>query len=135
MEENDDKKDRTVSSKTELETLVEEHEFEKLTQMQYRHMIKRMKADLVSSQLRSQELKDSLKSKSDIAEEESEKVRRAKQERIQAKMMLDQVIMDIEQQQRERQERINSLHKSLKNKSEALDRRIERVKRQQDIAE
>ena len=30
-------------SQTELEALVEEHEFEKLTGMQYEHIIKRMK--------------------------------------------------------------------------------------------
>jgi hypothetical protein len=37
-----------------------------------------MKADLISSQLRSQELKDGIKSKDDIVNEESEKLRKAK---------------------------------------------------------
>jgi hypothetical protein len=79
-----------------LEALVEEHEFEKLTGMQYEHMIKRMKADLISSQLLSQELKESMKSKSDIVSEESEKQRRAKQDRIQAKMKLEMIMMEID---------------------------------------
>jgi len=114
---------------------VEEHEFEKMTGMEYEHMIKRMKADLISSQLRSQELKESMKSKNDIVSEESEKQRRAKQERIQAKMKLEQIMMEIEQDQRERQERIGSLQKSIRNKEEAMKRRMERVRRQQEIAE
>jgi len=38
---------------TELDGLKEEHEFEKLTQNQYEHMLDRMKKDLISSQLRS----------------------------------------------------------------------------------
>mgnify|MGYP001131741572 CR=1 FL=1 len=41
-------------------------------------MLKRMKADLISSQLLSQDLKDSMKSKSDIVIEESDKQRKAK---------------------------------------------------------
>jgi len=46
------------------------------------HMLGRMKADLISSQLRSQDLKDSMKSKKEIAQEEMEKQRKAKQDRI-----------------------------------------------------
>ena len=42
-----------TSNQTDFESLVEEHDFEKLTQCQYEHMLKRMKQDLISSQLRS----------------------------------------------------------------------------------
>jgi hypothetical protein len=41
----------------------------------------------------------------------------------------------IDLDQKERHDRIASLQKSIKNKEEALRRRVERVKRQQDIAE
>ena len=58
-------------------------------------MLTRLKADLISSQLRSQELKDSMKSKVEIAVEEEEKQRKAKQDRIQAKMKLNQLMMDL----------------------------------------
>jgi len=99
----------TQGNKGELESLIEEHDFQKMTTESYQYMLKRMKADLISSQLRSQELKDSFKSKSDILSDESDKQRRAKQERIQAKMKLDKIMMEIEMDQRERQERIQSL--------------------------
>lgn len=50
-------------------------------------------------------------------------------------MKLEQIMMEITQDQRERQEMILSLQKSIKNKEDALKRRMDRVKRQQDIAE
>ena len=99
----------TQDNKGQLEALIEEHDFQKMTTESYQYMLKRMKVDLISSQLRSQELKDSHKSKSDILNDESDKQRRAKQERIQAKMKLDKIMMEIEMDQRERQERIQSL--------------------------
>ena len=89
-----------------------------------------MKADLISSQLRSQDLKDSMKQKGDIATDEQDKQRKAKQERIQAKMKLEQIMMDLTQDQKERQERISGLHKSIRNKEEAHRRKMDRVRRQ-----
>ena len=50
-------------------------------------------------------------------------------------MQLNQIMSEIEKDQRERQERISSLQTSIKNKEAALRRRMDRVKRQQDIAE
>jgi len=55
-----------------------------------------MKADLISSQLTSQDLKESMKSKSEILNEETDKQRRAKQLRIQAKMKLEQIMLEID---------------------------------------
>jgi hypothetical protein len=42
---------------------------------------------------------------------------------------------EIDMDQKERAERIGSLQKSIKNKEEALKRRMERVRRQQEIAD
>ena len=42
---------------------------------------------------------------------------------------------NIDQEQKQRQDRIMSLQKSIKNKEDALQRRMERVRRQQEIAE
>tara|TARA_B110001450_G_C17581043_1_gene464941 strand:+ start:490 stop:1026 length:537 start_codon:yes stop_codon:yes gene_type:complete len=122
-------------TKETFEQLETDHAYEKLTQQQYEHMLDRLKKDLISSQLKSQDLKDSLKQKNDLVVEQSEYQRKAKQDRIQAKMKLEQVIMQIDQDQMERRERISALNKSLTNKSEALQRRITRVRHQQEIAE
>lgn len=71
-----------------------------------------------------------MKSKSDIVNEETEKQRKAKQERIQAKVKIQSIMNEIDMDQKERAERIGSLQKSIKNKEEALKRRMERVRRQ-----
>ena len=54
---------------------------------------------------------------------------------MQAKVKLEQLMKQIDVEQKKRQERIQSLQKSIKNKEEALQRRMDRVKRQQEIAE
>ena len=61
-----------------------------------------------------------MKSKSDIVTEETEKQRKAKQERIQAKVKIQSIMNEIDMDQKERAERIGSLQKSIKNKEEAL---------------
>lgn len=66
------------NTKTELEQLKEIHKFELLTQAQYEHVLTRMKKDLIASQLKSTELKESLKSKMDIHALEAEKLRKVK---------------------------------------------------------
>jgi chromosome segregation ATPase len=55
--------------------------------------------------------------------------------RPQAKFKLDNLIRNVDQEQKKRQERIQSLQKSIRNKEEAVQRRMERVKRQQEIAD
>ena len=80
-------------------------------------------------------MKASVDSKADIVSEETDKQRRAKQDRIQAKTKIQMIMNEIDQDQKERAERIGSLQKSIKNKEEALKRRMERVRRQQEIAD
>lgn len=65
-ENNQSQSNNVIETKTELEQLQEEHKFELLTQAQYEHVLSRMKKDLIASQLKSTELKESLKSKMDI---------------------------------------------------------------------
>lgn len=48
----------------ELDLIKEEHDFEMMFQRSYYHMLDRMKKDLVSTQIKANELQDSLKQKS-----------------------------------------------------------------------
>ena len=82
-----------------------------------------------------QELQTNYKSKLAIAEEECEKNRLAKQERQQAQNRLEEFMKVIDMDHITREKRIGSLSKSIKNKELALERRIQRVKRQNEIAE
>lgn len=98
-------------------------------------MLKRMKKDLIALQLRSNDLIESLRSKNQIYKEESEKQRIAKENKLQSKYRLDNLMKSIDHEQKKRQELIISLQTSIKDKEEALQKRVDRVKRQQEIAE
>ena len=58
-----------------------------------------------------------------------------REQKLQARYRLDNLMSNIEREQAKRQERIMSLQLSIRNKEQALQKRIERVKRQQEIAE
>ena len=59
----------------------------------------------------------------------------ARQEKLQSKFKLDKLMKNIDHENEKRQERIESLQKSIINKQEALEKRLSRAKRQADIAE
>jgi hypothetical protein len=94
-----------------------------------------MKKDLISLQLRSNDLTESLRSKKGIYDDENKKLRLAREAKLQSKFRLDTLMKNIDHEQKKRQERIISLQLSIKNKEEALQRRMDRKKRQSEIAE
>lgn len=53
----------TELAKSELGNVTERHDFEKMYQEQYKHMLDRMKKDLIALQLVSNDLIESLRSK------------------------------------------------------------------------
>jgi hypothetical protein len=79
-----------------------------------------MKKDLIVLQLRSNDLTESLRSKNQIYKEESEKQRIAKENKLQSKYRLDNLMKSIDHEQKKRQELIISLQTSIKDKEEAL---------------
>lgn len=83
-------------------------------------MLERMKKDLIAAQIKSGEMHDSFKSKEKIQFEEAEKSRKAKEQKMQAKIKLETLMKQIDQEQKKRQDRIQSLQKSIRNKEEAL---------------
>jgi len=125
----------TEETKQELGQVKERHDFEMLFQHQYQHMLDRMKKDLISLQLESNDLTESLKSKRIIITDEMNKHRKAKENKLQSKYKLDNLMKNIDHEQKKRQERILSLQTSIRNKEEALQKRMDRVRRQSEIAE
>ena len=71
-------------------------------QRQYEHMIERMKKDLIALTIKSSEMHDSYKSKEAIMSEETEKSRKAKEQRMQAKFKLENLMKQIDQEQKKR---------------------------------
>lgn len=98
-------------------------------------MLDRMKKDLIALQLTSNDLMESLKSKKIIINEELNKQRKSKENKLQSKYRLDNLMKNIDHEQKKRQERILSLQTSIRNKEEALQKRMDRVRRQSEIAE
>ena len=67
--------------------------------------------------------------------DELNKQRKSKENKLQSKYRLDNLMKNIDHEQKKRQERILSLQTSIKNKEEALQKRMDRVRRQSEIAE
>jgi hypothetical protein len=98
-------------------------------------MLERMKKDFIATKIYAADLQSSLKSKNQILEIENSKSQRTKEERLQSKSTFDSLMRNIELEQKERKKRIEELQECIKNKEESVQRRIERQKRNQDIAE
>ena len=67
--------------------------------------------------------------------DELNKERKSKENKLQSKYRLDNLMKNIEREQEKRKERIESLQTSIKNKEDALQKRMDRVQRQSEIAE
>ena len=115
--------------KRELGEVKQTHDFEMLFQYNYQHMLDRMKKDLISLQLYSNDLMESLRSKRTIMTDELNKQRKSKENKLQSKYKLDNLMKNIDHEQKKRQERILSLQTSIRNKEEALQKRMDRVRR------
>lgn len=87
-----------------------------MNQRQYLHMIQRMQADLVATQINANEMMDANKQKMMIMEEETEKHRQALQRRLQAQHRLEDFMIMIEEEHHKRTERVKTLQDSAKNK-------------------
>ena len=70
------------STDDELSMIKEEHEFELMYQRSYAHMIDRMKKDLIAIKITANEMGESYKQKEGIMNEESEKSRKTKEQRM-----------------------------------------------------
>lgn len=68
-------------------SLQETHDYELMLQKTYQHMIQRMKADLISIQIKANEANESYKSKLHIMNEETEKARKSRQELMQFSLL------------------------------------------------
>lgn len=101
----------------------------------YSHMLSRMKKDFIASKIKCTDLDESLKSKRQLLVFEESKQRKTKEERLQSKAIFDNLMKNIEKEQKDRQERILELNRCITNKEASVNRRIERQRKNQEIAE
>ena len=98
-------------------------------------MLKRMKKDFIAAKIQTSQMDKSLKNKSAVLDLEQQRQRKIKEERLQSKQIFEGLMKNIEKEQRDRQERIHELQKCIRNKEESVQKRIERQRRNQEIAE
>lgn len=98
-------------------------------------MLERLEKDYIASKIKATELDSSAKSKLSILDLELVKQRKSKEDRLQSKAIFDNLMKNIELEQKDRQERIFELQKCIRNKEESVQRRIERQRRNAEIAE
>jgi len=98
-------------------------------------MLSRMKKDLIAMKIKNNELEISIQHKDSIFDKEYAKSKKSQEMKLQSKFKLDNLLTNVDVEQSKIQERIKSLQISIKNKEDAVQRRMERVKRQQDIAD
>ena len=113
----------------ELEHLKTTHDFQQMANMSYNYMLDRMKRDLISLTLTINDKTESLRSKKAIADDETDKHMKSREQKLQSRHRLDQLMSSLDLDQKKRQERILALNISIKNKEEAIQKRNERKMR------
>lgn len=101
----------------------------------YDHMIERIKKDLIAMEIRKKNLENSLRNKQTMQEEQKEKYRKAKEQRLQSKNIFDSLIKNLFNERNEKKKRIEMLGKSITNKQNNVKRRADRIRRQNELAE
>jgi len=92
----------------------------------YLHMLDRMNKDFIACKIKTTDLETSMRSKRTVLDNEEQKARKTKEEKLQSKNIFDNLMKNIEKEQRDRQERILELQRCIANKEESVKRRIER---------
>ena len=108
---------------------------EQFTQASHHHILKRMKQDFLSLKIQSAQNDKALKNKVSVLEMESQKHRSIKQQRMQSKVTVDRLMHNIEKEHTDTNAILAEIAKCLKDKEESVQKRMERIKKNQEIAE
>ena len=87
------------STESELDVIKEEHDYELMFQRQYAYMLERMRKDIIAYQIKTNEQHESHKHKAIIMNDETDKSRKSKEHRMQAKLKLESLMKLIDQEQ------------------------------------
>ena len=103
----------TYEMKTKLEMLNEslsetkyKIDEENFTKSSYQHILERMKKDFIAAKIQSSENDASLKNKQQVLDIEQQKLRGVKEQRLQSKIIFENLMRNIEREQQDRQNRI-----------------------------
>ena len=68
----------------------------------YTHMLERMQRDFIATKIKTSDLEGSLKNKGQVLDIEESKTRKTKEEKLQSKNIFDNLMKNIEKEQRDR---------------------------------
>ena len=128
-------KERLAQLDASLAETTDKIDREKMSRRTYLHMLERMKKDFIACKIKTTDMETSLRNKRQVLDIEESKARTTKESKLQSKTIFDNLMKNIEKEQRDRQERILELQRCIANKEESVKRRIERQKKNQEIAE
>ena len=97
IEDSRTRKDMTLQDAQDtLDQIRSDHDYEQMFQRSYYHMLDRMKKDLIAQKITANDLHSSYKQKQSIASSEVDGSRKSKELRMQAKMKLDKLMLEID---------------------------------------
>jgi chromosome segregation ATPase len=99
------------------------------------HMMQRIKKDLIAMEIKKKNMETSLRNKNTMYEEQKDKYRKTKEQRLQSKNIFDNLIKNLFDDRNEKKKRIEMLGKSITNKQNNVKRRADRIRRQNELAE
>lgn len=76
--------------------------YEKMAKRTYTHMLERMQRDFIATKIKTSDLEGSLKNKGQVLDIEESKTRKTKEEKLQSKNIFDNLMKNIEKEQRDR---------------------------------
>lgn len=132
----------TAALNMQLETLREELATSKYKKMEEQftrdqnlHVIARLKQDHLAEQIKTANFSKSLANKKKVFDLEERRSRSVKQQKLESKLIVDRLMQNIEKEHHDTQQILSEIQKSIRNKEESVRRRIERQKKNQEIAE
>jgi len=135
-------KDDSIRNQTKCEQLKFSIDAQKLkleevlySRSSYLHMLDRMKKDKIADQIKVKVLESQLNREVyDLSMEEIQ-ARKARQFHVQTRIVFDDIIKQVEQEEKKRVQSLYAFEQNLNTKEEVERKREERIKRTQDIAE
>ena len=95
-------KERLAQLDHELSETTLKMNIENMAKRTYTHMLERMSKDFIANKLKTSDLEGSLRNKGQVLDIEEGKTRKTKEEKLQSKNIFDNLMKNIEKEQRDR---------------------------------
>ena len=126
---------RKLKLQATLDALRNEHEEELQSKKSYLHMLERMKKDKLSMEQKTNGLQRALKSAQHLVHTETDRFRKARELKYRSHFMLKEVAKGMRQEERQKEELMLKIEKTIRQHQELNFKRHDRLRRQAAAAE